>query len=299
MDNFPRVIEFQLHNCCNANCIICPYKELDSEKRFMDLNLFRKLISEIGDREILLIPYLNNEPFLDTEFCEKIEEINRVCPNCKVEISTNISKLTKKNIEKMKKMKISDFRISFFGYKRETYQKIMPGLDYDMSWHNLKMFLESGLKNKIDSISVTMIEHEAVQKEEFDLMSEFCKENGIRFNRWGYLDRAGNNSYYKNESEQGDIIGCEQNRPYERMHIMSDGSVILCCQDWREEVVLGNIRDNTILEIWNSEKYKEVRDAIYHCNSEGIELCKKCKLAIRRKLSETSNKLERCEYKGF
>lgn len=280
MNDFPKVIEFQMHNLCNANCIICPYREIHDNKVFMEDRQFDKLLTEIGDKEILLIPYLNNEPFLDSSFCDKLEKINKRCPNSKIEISTNLSVVNAQVIQQLEKLNIYEFRISIFGYKKDTYKKMMPGLDYNKTWNNLQLFLKSNLKNSIPKISITMIEHEEVEQEEYRLMKDMCAEHEIGFNQWGFLDRAGNNSYYKNDIKNENIIGCEQNRPIERMHILSDGTVIICCQDWRREVTLGNINDNTIEEIWNGKKYNNVRASIYDENKKCIELCEKCKLAI-------------------
>lgn len=278
MNDFPKVIEFQMHNLCNADCIICPYREIPDKKIFMENGLFNKLLQEIGEREVLLIPYLNNEPFLDSTFCDKLEKVNQMCPNCKIEISTNLSFVNAEVIKRLEKINIYEFRISFFGYKEDTYKKMMPGLDYKKVWSNLQLLLKSNLKETIQKISITMIEHEEVEQEEYKLMKGLCNKNGIGFNQWGFLDRAGNNSYFKNEVKHERIIGCEQNRPIERMHILADGRVIICCQDWRKEVVLGSISENNIKEIWNGKKYYKIRESIY--NRNGIELCKKCKLSI-------------------
>ena len=282
MKDFPSVIEFQLHNYCNANCVICPYREISNTKTYMSDSLLDKLISEVGQKDMLLIPYMNNEPFLDPGFIEKVKKINRKCPNCKIEISTNISCITEEIVNKFKELEIYDFRISFFGYYKQSYEQMMPGLKYDESWQKLNMLMNSGLKEIIPNMSITMIEHNLVDKEEYELMEKYCKDNGISFNRWGYLDRAGNNSFYKNNvCSDSEICGCEQNRPLERMHILSDGRVVICCQDWRSEVVLGSITTNSISEIWNSEEYAKVRKQIYDRNKKSIELCEKCKLAVR------------------
>ena len=71
-----------------------------------------------------------------------------------------------------------------------------------------------------------------------------------------------------------------KNRPLERLHVLYDGSVILCCQDWRKEVVIGSLNDSTITEIWNSDRYNWVRSEIYRGSSCNIDLCKRCKLSV-------------------
>lgn len=280
MNSFPKIIEFQFHNLCNANCIICPYSDVKERKGFMDELLFEQIITEVGDKEILLIPYLNNEPFLDSSYCEKIKKINNYCPNAKIEISTNLSKVNEKVIQKLCELNIYELRISFFAYSKVYYEKMMPGLCYEKVWSNLEKILASDLKNKISKISITMIEHEYLHASEFDNMKDLCTKNGIGFNKWGYLDRAGNNTKFSNRIYKKNIKACEQKRPLERMHILYDGTVILCCQDWRREVVIGNLRNNTIQDIWMGDRYQELRSKIYDEDRACIELCKRCKLAV-------------------
>ena len=48
--------------------------------------------------------------------------------------------------------------------------------------------------------------------------------------------------------------------PWTSLTIMADGNVVPCTQISNNEIVLGNVNENTIEEIWNSEKYKNFRE---------------------------------------
>ena len=50
--DFPKVIEFQTHNLCNANCIICPYREIHDIKGLIACDLLTNL-TEVGDRKFI------------------------------------------------------------------------------------------------------------------------------------------------------------------------------------------------------------------------------------------------------
>ncbi|MDA0036157.1 SPASM domain-containing protein [Brachyspira hyodysenteriae] len=39
----------------------------------------------------------------------------------------------------------------------------------------------------------------------------------------------------------------------------STGTVSPCCSDWQEKMIIGNVNNQTVREIWNSEKLKELR----------------------------------------
>lgn len=54
------------------------------------------------------------------------------------------------------------------------------------------------------------------------------------------------------------------------------GDVILCCSDYHYEVVYGNVMKTRLIDIWNSPKYRCVRQM--HASGEARELpvCKRC-----------------------
>jgi radical SAM protein with 4Fe4S-binding SPASM domain len=55
-----------------------------------------------------------------------------------------------------------------------------------------------------------------------------------------------------------------------------NGDVVLCCDDWNHSTVLGNLKEQTIEEIWNGEKLRNIRKA--HINGEfyKVRLCSEC-----------------------
>ncbi|MEU1756181.1 radical SAM/SPASM domain-containing protein [Micromonospora matsumotoense] len=63
-------------------------------------------------------------------------------------------------------------------------------------------------------------------------------------------------------------------RPFNEFYITQDGRVVLCCQDWSVQEVMGNVNDNTIEEIWNNEKYTARRASLLR--KERTDLCAKC-----------------------
>ena len=45
--------------------------------------------------------------------------------------------------------------------------------------------------------------------------------------------------------------------------IRSDGSIVPCCYDLTSQLVLGNIYENSLSEIWDNKSYGELRDSIH------------------------------------
>ncbi len=278
--NFPKIIEIQFHNICNSNCLICPYKDMNYKAEYMKKEVFDKFLNEMEDgKSTRIIPYLNNEPFLEKGYIDKLRKIRNKCPNTEIEISTNVSMLNETKIKELLELNLTELRLSVFGYSDKTYKKMMPGLDKEKVFNNLNLISEN-YKNSNTLVSIVMIDDGNINEEEFNNMKLLCHKLRLKFERWGYLDRSKNVSYKHNGFYNKNICGCEQNRPIERMHILANGDVILCCQDWKHTEIMGNIKINSIEEIWNSDKYKQVRKEIYQKNDKAPEICKNCKLAV-------------------
>lgn len=285
----PAVYEIQTTNRCNGRCLVCPHGNVEQTYQTMDADLFQKLIEEIatGEDVVRIVLYLNGEPFLDEYFGDRLRYVRQKCPNAIIEVSTNLSVFREDIFGAIRKCDIDDFRISCFGFFKDTYEKIMPGLKYDSFIANIKYLID--FRNNYDrlrNVSLTMLDIPELQDGECEQARKFCEDNHMSFNFWGYLDRAGNVKRQLNhvmiteDDERKKIYTCAQSRHVERMHILVDGTVILCCQDWRREYVLGSVTKNTLQEIWESEEYERIRKQIDQIGYPYPLICKRCKILL-------------------
>jgi radical SAM protein with 4Fe4S-binding SPASM domain len=53
-------------------------------------------------------------------------------------------------------------------------------------------------------------------------------------------------------------------KPFREMSVRWDGSVAVCCNDWRGVLPIGNVHDSTLEEIWNHEVMRAARRHLYH-----------------------------------
>jgi radical SAM protein with 4Fe4S-binding SPASM domain len=65
-------------------------------------------------------------------------------------------------------------------------------------------------------------------------------------------------------------------RPSREMVINWKGDILLCCQDFYGEYVMGNVHENSLLEIWNNEKFVEYRSKLSMGQRSVIPICKYC-----------------------
>ncbi len=296
--SFPKIIEIQTMSFCNGGCIVCPYRSLNIEKKRMSDKVLNKLLTEIENHKNeveRVIPYLNNEPSFDTRMMKILRRLKK--DNIFVEVSTNISNWKIKELESIVKEKlIGDFRISFFGHNKKLYEELMTGLNFSETSEKVKYLLDINRKenDKIDiEIIVVLLPNLDINEIKAGL-NELFDYPKIHF--FGFLDRCGKVEIAKNKlitNIDAKVVGCKLNRPYERCCIYANGNVVICSQDWDQEVILGNINENTIEEIWNGKKAKMIRKIVLgerKCPTNF--LCKRCKLAILK--SNGEKKLNFC-----
>jgi radical SAM protein with 4Fe4S-binding SPASM domain len=65
-------------------------------------------------------------------------------------------------------------------------------------------------------------------------------------------------------------------RPFSLMVIRCDGNVSLCCSDMYGEVVMGDIANQRLEEIWHSSGFRHYRARLASSGREGLKLCQTC-----------------------
>jgi hypothetical protein len=66
--------------------------------------------------------------------------------------------------------------------------------------------------------------------------------------------------------------------PFRDLNIWSDGKAVLCCDDWNEEYVVGDLNTQTLAEIWRGEPLTRARRAHMEARGSDVAVCAKCNL---------------------
>ena len=283
---FPKTVQFETHSACNAACIFCPYATTykDQPKGFMEEALFRKIVDELRDHKVRRIsPYLNNEPFLDRNIVDKLNYIREKIPDSKIVLTTNGSKLDEKTADSLIVSKsLRALYISFQGIEKEGYEETMRGsLVFEETMKNVETLVEKWKKAGGESLFKIYITMVATNKIDPYKAVAFWKEKGVRA-KWTPLENRGGNI----ESAQGLAPGGEKlkrftncTRLYKQAYILFNGDMVLCCTDYERKVVLGNVAETSIEEVWNSKKAQGIRRLFWKGRLDQIPLCKDCEIA--------------------
>ncbi len=266
----PKYVQIELNNSCNAKCAMCNIPHMTRNKGYMTDELFIRILKEANKNSVEYItPFLHGEPFLRRDFVDKLHLINKYAPNAKITIFTNASMLTENAINKLAFIRnIDQIVFSFPGGNKEIYEKV-TGLDFENSYMNICRAFEV-LKDIPMRISMPIFTDNADSESDFYALWE--KYPCSAYETYNYL---------------GDVSGTLADKCYEHcdrafrsMTILFDGRVCLCCMDSDGKYIMGDISKNTMLEIWNSKTYLELRQLHGICRN-AYEPCSKCTLDLK------------------
>lgn len=276
--NYPLEVTIETTGKCNARCVFCPHAQM--ERRFTDMpdSLFLKIISDLKEiptnHKFSISPFKVNEPLMDKNIFKKIEIINNELPNAGVRFFSNFNMATYEHIEKLSKIKnLQTLWISLNLINPEEYKEVM-GLDLNKTLKNIEMLLKFNKEHKIvDKVSISRVCDGTYKDKEFvDKLNEILKEYRAEYEikllpRSGWIDYV--DSLFDVPEQQPCLRWFEVN-------ITCTGKVALCCMDGEAKYSIGDVNEQSVLEVYNKKEYRELRENIYP--RKFLDPCKRCSL---------------------
>lgn len=276
----PPILVIEPTNQCNIDCIMCPSPtKYNGADNLMDFGLYTGIIDQTKNIAKAILLYFRGEPLLHPEIINMVKYAKKNT-NARVILSTNATLLSKKLGEKIIKSKLDDIVFSIDGYTKHTYEKIKIGSNYDHTIKNIHNFI--ALKNKMEgktNITVKLIQLELNDTETESFERKWkklgCNVEISWFNTW-----ANQIPNYNNFSNKFNPNLSDSRTPcadlWFKCVINYDGKVVLCCHDFKEKIILGNLKDQELSKIWNSEKIRFLRNMHIKNMFNKIDLCQKC-----------------------
>ncbi len=269
-------IEIGITNKCNADCIMCPHRNI-KDFGTMTMKLYKKIIDDVvscGIKSINLTFF--GEPMLDPELSDKIKYATDM--GIMVSFFTNAALMTKKRSIEILEAGLSSITVSMDSNNKETYEKIRKNCKYEIVKKNILDFLEARRELnkdiKVGMTAVLMDENYKELKEYYDFWKPRVDSINLvnMQNRSDSFTKSSKKSlYYKK-----DLIREPCRLLWSSMVIDWNGDVVLCCNDYLHEVVLGNLNKESIKEVWFGKKIKALRGIHKKREFSKIPFCDKC-----------------------
>lgn len=301
-DDFPDVIRIETAGKCNFKCIHCPTGTRPNNRPVLSKESFDFIVDQFTSNRFVprvVVLYHGGEPLLNKKLSHFIDVLKKMGVN-KTVITTNASLLTEERSRELIEAGLDEIKISFDGESADENNYIRQKGDFYRDAANARAFcrLRRILGRKNPRVIITNIR--ICDKNTLHFLNNsrqlpfqdvpayiteyfFDERDEIEFRSfpamvWPSYEQFGNLDaiYYDTAKPKycGPLL--------ETFTILSNGNVVLCCYDLKGELVLGNIYEESMFDIWNGEEYAEIR--MNFRRQKYCTLCRKCNVVSPRYL---------------
>ncbi|MGD0229660.1 MAG: radical SAM/SPASM domain-containing protein [Syntrophorhabdales bacterium] len=262
----PFVLFVDPSDICNFHCKFCPTGSRPPTRKrgrkpgLMDFDLYRKIIDDLGDLERplkVLRLYKDGEPLMHPLFADMIRYAKERACALQIDTTTNGSLLNPKRNLELISAGLDRINISVNGVSRETYERFTGyRLDFDRLVDNIRHLYEHKGDCVICIKTVGDVLSEGEKERFFDIFGDIADRISIEYVApcWPNFDMNGV-SVNSEVGIYGQDIGRVEVCPYifYSLSVNSDGTASLCFLDWSRDLIVGDVRSQTLQEIWNGE----------------------------------------------
>ena len=259
-------IRVEVTTRCNYNCIICPREKLTRKEETMGLELFKhifdKINSETSQFDTLTLSGLG-EQLLDETIDDKILYAKK--HKYSALMLTNGSLLTVDRFKRLEDVGLDSIRVSIYGNTPDSYNTV-HGIEKKDMFQSIKDNLTeiSRIKNHT-RLLITYVVVSGHNDTALEPWKEYWKDKVDLLEVWRPHNWADGRTYRTVQREKAKTCG----RPWKTpIQIQVDGTVNMCCFDFDGKLLLGDLKTQTLEEIFESPMFKK----ILRCHMAG-EFC--------------------------
>lgn len=287
--NTPFSVEVDISSLCNLKCKFCYSSDSEKVKEsgvnfgIMDMQLYKKIIDdmeEFAQRPTKLKLMQFGEPLLNKNMPDMIRYAREKNVADSIETVTNGTLLNRTLNRELVKAGLTRIDISVESLSDEGYEQVTGiKINFAKFVENIKDFY----KNKgncfiyiklIDCGDLTQNEKDFFYTTFGDICDEIFIENALPI--WN--DSIANENIVNSVGTYGQAIKCKYVCPFifTRMSINYDGIVSLCCLDWKRQEAIGDARIESLRDIWEGQRLRDIQIKHLTGKRESIPLCSGC-----------------------
>ena len=269
----PFVVFVDPASSCNFKCTFCPTGHrdmIDETGRFqgvMKLDVFKKVVDDLAafDKPIkVLRMYKDGEPFLNKRLADMVAYAKQSKFIDYIDTTTNGTFLSPDRIGPVLEAGIDKINISVDGMTEETYVQF-TGFKFDFKTfvQNVKWLYDNkGNCEVVVKIPGELIT-EAQRQEFFDTFGDHCDRIFVENFApcWPEFDVEEHTGIKITKGIYQQEIGGTDTCPYifYGYSVNADGLVSSCFLDWGRKLIIGDVRQQSMKEIWNSDLMNALR----------------------------------------
>lgn len=248
-------IEFSINGTCNRRCFFCP--RVDPEKypnisKSLDMDVFKKMLSDLASVKFNGRMSFSGfgEPLLTKNLVQYVSIIKKNLNNIYIEITTNgdvlLSKNGPKRLKELFDNGLTNVKVSLYDGPEQI--EPMENIKKDLNLTDDQFIIRKRYLGPDESFGLTISNRAGSVEIKNDVFEVKALKEPLK-----------QPCYF----------------PFYKMMIDYNGDVLICSNDWKKEAPVGNIANQSILDIWISEKFMKIREKLSK-SDRNYKPCKTC-----------------------
>jgi hypothetical protein len=279
-----KYVSLEASTVCNQACYFCPVSVDRREDHFMSMEFYEQIVAQLAaHRETIegvsMIHY--NEPTADKRFLDQVRVLKRY--GLPPAVLTNGTGLTPQRVDAILEMGgLCYLSINLSTLDRERYRRDRGGDHLPLVLRNLDYLKDKPLAPRMDM--AVLGSGDDVHRKDFEEIRERFRGSRFQVHFYEVMDRAGSvpiglHPLGRNER----LCGCEQtgSRPVQWVHVNPLGQCVLCCQDYHDRYVVGDLHEETLDAILSGPRMSLLRRWVYGMEPAPDDfICRHCIYAL-------------------
>ena len=286
----PFVVFVDPSSGCNFKCTYCPTGHLDLIKDtgryqgILKFDLYKKIIDDLNDFQKnikVLRLYKDGEPFLNKNLHKMVQYAKDSKKIDYIDTTTNAALMTPERAGAVLEAGIDKINISIDGMNNKTYLEFTKAkIDFEKIVNNVKWVYD----NKGHTEIVVKIPGDIITESEKKLFYETFGNHSDRIfienfaPCWPEFDVEKHTGIKITQGIYQQEISDTNICPYifYSYSVNADGLVSSCFLDWQRKLVIGDVKNQSMKEIWNSKEMNKLRLLHLNGNRKKCETCGSC-----------------------
>ncbi len=264
---FPLTVSFELVNRCNLDCVMCYTVNHHEPKATLGLDTLETALAECRAHGLpAAVVGMGAEPLLYKGIRDVMRAV-READVMDVFLGTNGVLLNEALSEFLVTQRVARLEISLDAATPETYERIRGKDELELIERNIEAFLEVRRRHgsKLPVLRLC-----------------FCVQEFNHHEREMFLDKWRDKADYLDFQQLVDFSAIDELRatgtvadidsvhveephcayPFNSLHVWSNGDVTPCCTFFAKNLVVGNVKDRTLKDIWDGPEMARIRGEI-------------------------------------
>lgn len=287
----PQIDQVELTNACPLECGFCPrgLGKMTRRVGHLDLTVLRELVAQLpkGHQKKTFGLHHFGDPLLHKRAAEAVRIVRDA--GMEPEISFNPVFLTAASAEELLEARPGVVIVSLDGLDTETLQAMRgrrAGTFAEVS-AKVEMLLQMARSSgHPPMIIVSMVATTRNRHQWNELLARYSREE------YPFLRPV-----VRLLNDFGDPtvtpLGVERlyllcSMPYRLVSVLWDGTVVACCQDYDGVAALGNLREQTLREVWEGEEVRAFREQWKATSFSQGHPCERCRWLPKHYVQQTT-----------